>query len=114
MWKFTLLGVDCSYLFTYMVLGGTSDENRLRMVPPFFINSTMIHIGQLIEAELHRQERTVTWFANKLYCDRTNVYKIFRKQSIDTELLLRISHILNYNFFHYYAAEFSPKTPISL
>lgn len=115
MWKFTLWGVDCSYLFIDTVLGGTSDENRLRMVPPFFIaSSVMIHIGKLIEAELHRQERTVTWFANKLYCDRTNVYKIFRKQSIDTELLLRISHILNYNFFHYYGSEFSRETPNSL
>ncbi|MCC8171819.1 MAG: XRE family transcriptional regulator [Parabacteroides sp.] len=59
----------------------------------------MIHIGKLIEDELHRQERSVAWFARKLYCDRTNVYKIFKKQSIDTELLLRISEILQYDFF---------------
>ena len=73
----------------------------------------MIHIGQLIEAELHRQERTVTWFANKLYCDRTNVYKIFRKQNIDTELLIRISHILNYNFFQIYSSQLSQELPNS-
>lgn len=48
----------------------------------------MIHIGQLIEAELIRQERTISWFAKKLCCDRTNVYSIFKRQSIDTELLL--------------------------
>lgn len=66
----------------------------------------MIHIGQLIETELHRQERSVTWFANKLYCDRTNVYSIFKRKSIDTELLLRISCILNHNFFNYYLTEF--------
>lgn len=65
----------------------------------------MIHIGQLIEKELHNQERSVKWFANKLYCDRTNVYKIFKKQSLDTELLLRISSILNYNFFQHYNSE---------
>ena len=29
----------------------------------------MIHIGKIIETELHRQDRPVTWFANKLYCD---------------------------------------------
>lgn len=66
----------------------------------------MIYIGKLIEMELHRQERSVTWFANKLYCDRTNVYSIFKRKSIDTELLLRISHILNHNFFSYYISEF--------
>lgn len=75
------------------------------MVPLFFVS--MIHIGQIIEAELHRQERSVTWFAKKLYCDRTNVYKIFKKQSIDTELLWRISTILNYNFFKIYEESFS-------
>lgn len=65
----------------------------------------MVHIGKLIEEELHRQERTVTWFAKKLYCERTNVYNIFKRQSIDTELLLRISVILNRDFFMYYQKE---------
>ena len=63
----------------------------------------MTHIGQIIEKELHRQERSVTWFARRLYCDRTNVYNIFRRQSLDTELLLRISIILEYNFFQIYS-----------
>lgn len=65
----------------------------------------MVHIGQIIEAELHRQERPVTWFAKKLYCDRTNVYSIFKRKSIDTELLLRISCVLHHNFFSYYLSE---------
>lgn len=42
----------------------------------------MVHIGQLIEQELRRQRRSVSWFAKELYCDRTNVYKLFRKESI--------------------------------
>lgn len=75
------------------------------MVPPFFI-STMIHIGQIIEQELRHQERSVAWFAKKLYCDRTNVYKIFKRQSIDTELLLRISYVLHINFFRFYLQEY--------
>lgn len=70
-----------------------------------FFYCTMIHIGKLIEEELHRQERSVTWFANKLYCDRTNTYKIFKRQSIDTELLLRISQVQHVNFFEYYSRE---------
>lgn len=73
------------------------------MVPLFFIH--MIHIGKLIEEEVHRQERTVTWFARKLYCDRTNVYSIFKRESIDTALLLRISIVLHHNFFNYYIHE---------
>lgn len=62
----------------------------------------MVHIGNLIEQELRKQERTVTWFASKLHCDRTNIYKIFKKQSIDTSLLEQISAILQHNFFQDY------------
>ncbi len=40
----------------------------------------MIHIGSLIEQELRRQDRSVTWFAAVLRCDRTNVYKVFKKK----------------------------------
>ena len=61
-----------------------------------------IHIGQLIKDELERQERSVSWFARKLYCDRSNIYKIFKRSTIDTELLMRISVVLNHDFFSDY------------
>lgn len=67
----------------------------------------MAHIGKLIEEELRRQGRSVSWFAEKLYCDRTNVYSIFKRKSLDTDLLLRISQILNYNFFNIFLSEFN-------
>ena len=67
----------------------------------------MIHIGKLIEKEVYKQKISISWFAQKLYCDRTNIYKIFNRQSIDTELLLRISQILKYDFFLYYQKELS-------
>ncbi|MBS4808106.1 MULTISPECIES: hypothetical protein [Paraprevotella] len=66
----------------------------------------MVHIGQLIEQELRRQRRSVSWFAKELYCDRTNVYKLFRKESIDTLLLYRISCVLSHDFFKYYTDDF--------
>lgn len=59
----------------------------------------MIHIGQLIKTELELQERTPTWLAKKINCDRTNIYRIFDRESIDTALLSRISTALNRNFF---------------
>jgi len=65
----------------------------------------MIHIGHLIEEELRQQERSVSWFARKLYCDRTNVYSIFKRRSIDTELLMRISKVLHRNLFQPYLEE---------
>lgn len=71
----------------------------------FYRKAPMTHIGKLIEEELRRQERTVTWLAGKLCCERTNVYSIFKRQSIDTRLLLKISLILKRNFFSVYLEE---------
>lgn len=58
-------------------------------------------IGALIRREFEKLPRayTVTWFAKNLNCDRTNVYDIFSRQSIDTALLMRISCILHHDFF---------------
>lgn len=62
-------------------------------------HDNMVNIGERIKEELQMQERTVTWFANKLGCTRMSVYRIFEKQSIDSQQLLQISKILNRNFF---------------
>lgn len=61
-----------------------------------------IFIGKLVEAELRKQQRSVVWLSQKLDCNRTNVYKIFNRRSIDTELLLKISNALQRNFFESY------------
>lgn len=63
-------------------------------------------IGSLTEKKLREQGRTVTWFATALHCDRTNVYKIFQKSSIDSSMLYRISCILGYDFFSEYTQSF--------
>ncbi|MDE6860095.1 MAG: XRE family transcriptional regulator [Duncaniella sp.] len=61
-----------------------------------------IFIGKLIRDELKEQHKSVVWLSNELGCNRTNVYKIFNRKSIDAELLLRISKALNRNFFEPY------------
>jgi hypothetical protein len=63
---------------------------------------SQIFIGRIIEEELRNQERSVVWLSRKLNCNRTNVYKIFHRTSIDTELLLKLSNILKCNFFEHY------------
>ncbi len=60
-----------------------------------------IHIGSVIKTTLKSQGRSVVWFARQLSCDRTNVYKIFSKESIDTGLLMKISNVLGVDFFAY-------------
>lgn len=62
----------------------------------------VVNIGEEIKEELFRQERTISWLARKLHCDRSNIYSIFRRKSIDTDLLMRTSIILKRNFFILY------------
>lgn len=59
----------------------------------------MICMGERIKTELERQERGVSWLADRLGCSRMAVYRIFDKNSIDTHLLYRISKVLSHNFF---------------
>jgi len=58
-----------------------------------------MHIGNRIRQKLKEQGRSVTWFARQICCTRTNVYKIFGKSSIDTDMLERIGRVLGHNFF---------------
>ena len=68
----------------------------------------MINIGERIKEELLLQERSVTWLANKLGCTRMTIYRIFEKQSIDTQQLLQISRILNHDFFSEMSEDLNP------
>ena len=52
---------------------------------------TMVHIGNIIHQELAKQRRSVSWLAGELYTDRTNMYRILKKDNLDTDLLRRIS-----------------------
>lgn len=67
--------------------------------------SNEIHIGRLIQEQLKADQRSVSWLAKQIPCTRNHLYKIFKKDSIDCALLLRISQALQFNFFRYYAAE---------
>lgn len=71
-------------------------------------------IGRLIEQELRRQERSVSWLSRKIHCDRRNIYFIFGRDSIDTELLLRISQVLGVDFFAYFSRILSGESALIL
>lgn len=57
-----------------------------------------ICIGQRIKKVLKERHRSVAWLARQLSMERTALYYIFRRNSINMELLLRISTYLGHNF----------------
>lgn len=62
-----------------------------------------IHIGSIIEQRVRSGGHSVSWLAAILCCERTNVYSIFRRRSIDSGLLYRISEALKFDFFALYS-----------
>ena len=71
------------------------------------MSKEVIHIGSIIEKELKSLARTPTWFAKKLSRDPSTIFRLFKKESIDTSELLRISLILKTNFLEYYTNKFN-------
>ena len=59
-----------------------------------------IHIGKMIRKKMEEEGRSVHWLAEKLSCNRSNVYKIYEKSDIDVILLFHISQVLNHDFFN--------------
>jgi len=65
--------------------------------------NTTIAIGQFIKEELKKQGKTSVWLADELGCHRTNVYKIYGRNSIDSSMLFHICKLLKVDFFKLYS-----------
>jgi predicted transcriptional regulator len=63
----------------------------------------MVNIGEKIKEIFDERGCTVVWFARQIPCSRKNVYDIFRRKSVDTQVLYRICKILDYDFFEEYS-----------
>ena len=63
----------------------------------------VIHIGHLIKEVLAEQGRSVSWLAAKVGCTRQNMYYSLNRAFIYTDLLLKISNALDYDFFKCYS-----------
>ena len=64
-----------------------------------------IQIGKLIKEQFHKSGLSIKNFADSIGCNRDNVYDIFQRERIDTDLLLNISRILKFDFFKKYSEQ---------
>lgn len=63
-----------------------------------------IHIGQFIKERVEDKGITIERICNFLNKDETFVENIYKSKSIDTEVLLRFSKLLEYDFFRLYSS----------
>lgn len=61
-----------------------------------------VHIGEIIKKEFHERCINQAKLARVIGCSGGNINKIFGRNSIDTELLLRISITIGVNLFEPY------------
>jgi hypothetical protein len=79
-----------------------------------------VHIGHLIKSVFDESGMSVSELARQLHCERTNVYTIFKRRTVDVELLAMLSEILNHNFLddamrlYGLTATFSPKLNLNI
>ena len=52
-----------------------------------------------IKEVLEEQGHNACWLASQIPCERSNVYNIFKRESIGIDLLFRISEVLGHDFF---------------
>ena len=62
----------------------------------------MVTIGKLIKKRLKERGMSNVEFARRINTHIRNVYDIFSRKSIDTDLLQTIGSVLDYDFFRYY------------
>ena len=64
--------------------------------------NTKIHIGDIIKQVLKEKRHSVAWLARRINKDPSNLRKTLKKESLNSDLLYRISKVLNHNFSNYY------------
>ena len=68
------------------------------------------HIGDEIRKYLNVQKRNVTWLADEINHDQSNLNKHLQKPHIHSVLLFKISQALGVDFFTYYSQQLPETT----
>ena len=71
-----------------------------------------INIGQKIKEVFDSKQMKLSDFAQQLGMVRQNVYRVFERKDMDTELIRRISRILEHDFFQYLVAAHTEVKPV--
>jgi hypothetical protein len=70
-----------------------------------------IHIGEVIERKFQESGIKMQTFAERINTVERNVYDIFKRKDIKTDLLRSISEALDYNFFDLYTTNIKSSHP---
>jgi len=98
--------LECNFfdVYTEYIDRQIPKENSLSLSHIYkFITTEKIHIGKLIKTIKKERKITSAAMANKIGCCEKNIYRLYKRENIDTNLLIIISKHLKFNFFEIYA-----------
>jgi len=67
------------------------------------MNFKNIHIGQMIKSAVKEREIEISRICNFLKCTEEEIQKMYESKGLDTEILLKWSKLLEYDFFRIYS-----------
>ncbi|WP_312089206.1 helix-turn-helix domain-containing protein [Chryseobacterium sp.] len=76
-------------------------------------NFKEISIGQLIEMKVTESGISMSRICNFFKCPESEICKMYKNKSLDTDILLKWSKILEYDFFRIYSQHLILYAPIS-
>jgi len=62
------------------------------------MDNEIIHIGKAIRQKVAEKGIRISDFAHAIHCSNRNVYRIFKREFVDKQLLKDISRVLNSDF----------------
>lgn len=72
-----------------------------------------MHIGEKIKARVKELRMGPTELARQIRTSKQNVYGIYQRSSIDTDLLAKLSKVLEFDFFVYYSTSANAKGEVN-
>lgn len=70
-----------------------------------------IHIGSKVQERARELRIGATELGKKINTTKQNIYGIFKRRSLDTDLLLKLSKALDQDFFLYYSKSVTVTEP---
>lgn len=67
----------------------------------------LLDLGELIKSVALERRISAGALAEKINTSKQNIYGIYRRNSIDTELLTKICKALDYDFFQHFSAPYN-------
>lgn len=77
------------------------------------MNFKNIHIGKMIEKRVAESGIVASRICNFMKCKEDEICKMYKNKSLDTDILLKWSKILEYDFFRIYSQHLILYAPIS-